>query len=163
MSHPRLWPSFLTHKHSQLFFRSPDRLDTGGSNSSSLYDGGEFKSGYHNVGSVTAAGPDVKRVEAAKAEAEVKTKYVELRFALRLYECFFSFFFLFVFFIFKSCLALFFFSFSQEVSAQLRALLQPTTLATVQLFHRLVSIVQDLDVLMRALSADNEVFGSFYC
>jgi len=43
------------------------------------------------------------------------------------------------------------------VSAQLRALLQPTTLATVQLFHRLISIVQDLDVLMRALSADNEV------
>ena len=47
--------------------------------------------------------------------------------------------------------------FLQEVSAQLRALLQPTTLATVQLFHRLISIVQDLDVLMRALSADNEV------
>lgn len=50
-----------------------------------------------------------------------------------------------------------FLSHFQEVSAQLRALLQPTTLATVQLFHRLVSIVQDLDVLMRALSADNEV------
>ena len=61
-----------------------------------------------------------------------------------------------------------FFSRSQEVSAQLRALLQPTTLATVQLFHRLVSIVQDLDVLMRALSADNEVrffsfMTSFFC
>ncbi len=64
--------SSLTTIH--LFFsRSPDRLDTGGSNSSSLYDAaGEFKSGYNNVGSVTAAGPDVKRVEAAKTEAEVE-------------------------------------------------------------------------------------------
>ena len=43
-----------------------------------------------------------------------------------------------------------------EVIAQLQALLQPTTLANVQLFHRLVCIVQDLDVLMRALSADAE-------
>jgi hypothetical protein len=45
---------------------------------------------------------------------------------------------------------------AEEVSVQLQALLQPTTLANVQLFHRLICIVQDLDVLMRALSADNE-------
>lgn len=45
---------------------------------------------------------------------------------------------------------------AEEVRTQLQALLQPTTLANVQLFHRLVSIVQDLDVLMRALSVDNE-------
>jgi hypothetical protein len=45
---------------------------------------------------------------------------------------------------------------AEEVCAQLQALMQPTTLANVQLFHRLVSIVQDLDVLMRALSVDGE-------
>lgn len=45
---------------------------------------------------------------------------------------------------------------AEEVTVQLQALLQPTTLANVQLFHRLVCIVQDLDVLMRALSADSE-------
>ena len=45
---------------------------------------------------------------------------------------------------------------ADEVTVQLQALLQPTTLANVQLFHRLVCIVQDLDVLMRALSADSE-------
>ncbi|KAJ1442216.1 hypothetical protein B484DRAFT_390266 [Ochromonadaceae sp. CCMP2298] len=43
-----------------------------------------------------------------------------------------------------------------EVAAQIGALLQPTTLSNVTLFHRLLCVCGDLDALLRALSEDGE-------